>query len=165
MKFLGWLYDLSLSAWIRESDWGHPIMLCFHAIGMAMVVGVVTTLAIRVALDWPKGLTVESFTGLLRLARWGFLINLASGVVLFVANAPSLTLNFTFQLKIVLIIAGGIAVWALWRMLIGTPEKPAPQTGVFTPQAKLLSWLILLFWLGAIVSGRYIAYTLQKVFV
>src|SRR5712675_533939 len=40
MEFLAWLEQTDASVWLRESDWGHPIILCFHAVGMGMVVGI-----------------------------------------------------------------------------------------------------------------------------
>lgn len=164
MKFLGWMYEFAISAWIRESDWGHPLMLCFHALGMAVVVGVVVVLSLRVASGWPKGLTPESFDGLLRLAQIGFLVNFASGLILFIANGPSLTLNWTFQLKIALIVAGGLSVLLMWRMIKG-PAGLAIAQGAVPMSARIVAALTIAFWLAAIVAGRYIAYTLQKVFV
>ena len=40
MNVLAWLEQTEFSTWLRESDWGYPIVLCFHAVGMGMVVGV-----------------------------------------------------------------------------------------------------------------------------
>ena len=37
MEFLAWLEQTELSLWLRESDWGHPIVLCFHAVGMGLI--------------------------------------------------------------------------------------------------------------------------------
>ncbi len=164
MKFLGWMYELPISYWIRESTWGHPIMLCFHAIGMAVVVGIVVMLAIRVATGWPKGLTAGSFEPLLRLAQIGFVMNFLSGLILFMANAPSLTLNWTFQIKIVLIILGAVLVWWQSRVLIGTPEKPGSEAVISVP-TRIIAALTIVCWIAAVVAGRYIAYTLQKVFL
>ena len=48
MEFLAWLEQTQLSLWLRESDWGHPIVLCFHAVGMGIVVGVSLMFSARV---------------------------------------------------------------------------------------------------------------------
>lgn len=162
MDVLRWLYELRLSYWVRESLWGHPAMLCFHALGMALVVGIVLVLSIRVLTGWPKEISPAAFDGLLRVARWGFFANFVSGFILFISNAPSLTLNWTFQAKIALIAAGGVSVLALWRMVGASPEE-ALAGGALPAKARGVAALNILFWLGAIVFGRYIAYTLQFV--
>jgi len=164
MALLAWLYETEISHWIRESVWGHPMLLCFHALGMAAVVGVVLVLSIRVAFGWPGSIAPQSFSGLLRVARWGFLANLASGVFLYMSNAPSLSLNWTFQSKIALIAAGGISILVLWRMVENTPASGGPDQAI-TVQTRVAAVLTIGFWLGAIVAGRYIAYTLKHVSV
>ena len=42
-----WLEYSMLSTWVGESLWGYPIMLSFHVIGLAIVVGIFTILNFR----------------------------------------------------------------------------------------------------------------------
>ncbi len=165
MPLLAWLYETNISHWIRESVWGHPILLCLHALGMAAVVGVVLVLSIRVAFGWPRSIAPASYGGLLQGARWGFLANLASGVLLYMSNAPSLTLNWTFQAKIALIVAGGISILVVWRMVTASPPAADGTAQAVTIQARTAAVLTIIFWLAAILAGRYIAYTLKYVSV
>ena len=160
MGFLIWLEGLATSAWIQQSVWAYPILLCLHAVGMAVVVGVVLMLSLRVTTGWPKGLSVASFSGLLNLAWAGFVVNAVSGLLIFMSNASNLAANWTFQLKLILIVAGGLSVWFLWRTNAAVRDDPGG--GVITGTARLAAVVAAIFWIGAIVSGRFIAYTLQQ---
>ena len=159
MEFLSALEASPLGVLVVESVWLHPIMLCFHALGMAVVAGVVIVLDLRV-LGYAKGLSLARFQRLLNIAWVGFAVNAVSGLVIFTGNGTRLINNWTFLLKMVLIVLGGLSVWALWRTLRQAPEQMAPG-GVASGRAKVLAAASLLFWIGAIVAGRYIAYTLQ----
>ena len=60
MELLAWLEQTELSLWLRESDWGHPIVLCFHAVGMALVVGISLMFSARV-LGYSKDFPLAAF--------------------------------------------------------------------------------------------------------
>ena len=82
MEFLAWLEQTDSSVWLRESDWGHPIILCFHAVGMGMVVGISLMYSARI-LGYAKDFPISAFDRLFGLAWLGFAMNAASGVLLF----------------------------------------------------------------------------------
>jgi hypothetical protein len=48
MELLTWLEQTDFSTWLRESDWGYPVLLCVHAVGMGMVVGITWMYAARI---------------------------------------------------------------------------------------------------------------------
>ena len=65
--------------------------------------------------------------------------------------------SYTFRIKILLIILGGINAALLSRRVFrdtGTGQAPAPTTGT-----KWIAATSLVFWFGAIIAGRLIAYT------
>lgn len=131
------------------------LLLSAHSVGMAVVVGVIMVLAIRV-LGFPRNMPVSIFHRALTLAWWGFALNAASGVWLFFTNGQQLLVLWTFQIKMALIAAGGLSVWVMWRIAKHHPAKGYS----FSVREKGLAALSLLFWVGAITAGRYIAYTL-----
>jgi hypothetical protein len=146
----GW----ALSTWVRESNYGYYIMLNGHAIGMALVVGVVLMLDLRV-LGFASELPLSLFDRLLTVGWVGFALNFASGFVLFAAQGPRYLANLPFLIKIVLIVLGGFAMWALGRMLrTSEPKLALPSSG------RTFAAFSILFWVGAIAAGRLIAYTL-----
>ena len=160
MNFLAWLEAFGISRWAQESTWGSPILLCFHAIGMALVVGFIFAVCLRV-LGYPKGASIEAYGSLRKLAWIGFFVNAASGTLIFMSNATRLITNWTFDLKLVLIVIGGFSVWLLYRVLNTERSTIESQDANWSTKAKVIASVTALFWIAAITSGRYIAYTLE----
>jgi hypothetical protein len=83
------------------------------------------------------------------------------------AYAHVLATNWTFQLKMLCILAGGISIWLLGRSLVqaqGAAVGRARTAGdiEFSSNARWLAVASMLFWLGAIATGRLIAYTVPE---
>ena len=151
MEFLTWLEGTDLALWVRESDWGYPMVLSSHAVGMAIVVGVVTMIDIRV-LGFARKIPISSFKSLFNLTWAGFAINFTSGCLLFSADANKFFNSTTFRIKIILIILGMLSVWRLLRAV------SASDTGDASTKARVIAALSLLCWFGAITAGRLTAY-------
>ena len=151
MEFLTWLENSGVGIWIRESLWGYPIVLSSHAVGMAVVVGMVTMIDIRV-LGFASKIPISSFNSLFNLTWAGFALNFVSGCLLFTGDPVKFYLSNPFRIKISLIILGMISVWLLLRAVKDTDTGPASS------KARYIAILSLLFWFGAITAGRLTAY-------
>lgn len=159
MEFLKWLENTGIGHLMKTDPFFSPLVLCAHSVGLAGVVGMVYMLSLRV-LGYPKGIPISVFERMFPLAWAAFILNAISGVLLFIGQATHLISNWTFWLKLILIAAGGVSLWALWNALMGGPERTTPQ-GVVTPRGRVLAVVCLVFWSGAIISGRFIAFTLE----
>lgn len=162
MTFLEGLTATPLSMWVLESSWGYYGLLSVHAIGMAGIVGSTFMLCLRV-LGYARGVRVSDLARLRSLALWSFVANFVSGAIIYCSNAVQLTQNFTFQVKIISIVLGGIALGILWRMIQKSAGKDDPDYA-FGIAIKVVAVATLLFWTIAIIFGREIAYTLEPVF-
>ena len=151
MEFLAWLEGSALALWIRESLWGYPIVLSSHAVGMAIVVGMVSMIDIRV-LGFARKIPISSFKSLFNLTWAGFAVNFTSGCMLFSGDAIKFFNSTPFRIKIILIILGMISVWMLLR------EVKGMDTGVSSTKARIIAAVSLLCWFGAITAGRLTAY-------
>jgi hypothetical protein len=164
MEFLARLEETELSLWLRESDWGHPIVLCFHAVGMGLVVGISLMFCARV-LGYSKSFPLAGFDKLFGLAWFGFAMNAVSGVLLFIGEPRRLLLTPAFLIKMILIIFAGFSLWILARTLQNA-EHPAGanvvslREDVASRSAKIAAIFPIVLWLGAIISGRLIGYTI-----
>lgn len=156
MAFLEWLQTTALGTMVAESLWGYPFFETLHTIGMAMLVGTLGLINLRV-LGYKAELPVLGTRDLLPLAWLGFTINLISGVALFTSDAVYFWSKYTFRIKLVLILLGGINAFILGRTVFREAQAHA---GTFTATAgvKWVAASSLLFWLGAIIAGRLIAY-------
>jgi hypothetical protein len=113
---LEWLEMLPISEWVATSDWGYPILLSIHTMGLAIVVGILVMLDARV-LGAAKSIPLGVFERLVPLAWAGFFLNLVSGVLLFMSMAPRLAINWPFLSKLAAIILAGLVSWLLWKSL------------------------------------------------
>lgn len=157
MAFLEWLQSSWLGTMVAESLWGYPAFETVHAIGMALLIGSLGLINLRV-LGYKRELPILGMRELLPLAWLGFTLNAASGIALFTSDAVYFFSSYTFRIKMVLIILGGINAALLSRNVFR--EAAAGGPGV-TPTAglKAIAASSLVFWFGAVIAGRLIAYT------
>ena len=150
IAFLEWLENTPLGLWVSESQWGYPIVLSAHAVGMAILVGVALMFSFR-ALGWAKSVPITSLSNYMKIAQAGFVINLVSGVALFCGSAVKQWDSWPFRIKIILIFIG---LWLTTQLY----EKCLRGDGTISQKHKTLAALAIFAWLGALIWGRLIAY-------
>tara|TARA_B100001059_G_scaffold217701_1_gene237221 strand:- start:3671 stop:4144 length:474 start_codon:yes stop_codon:yes gene_type:complete len=152
-----WLEYSILSVWVGESLWGYPIMLSFHVVGLAIVVGIFTILNFRL-LGFFGTVEYSGFLDLYKIAWVGLLVNVSSGFALFSSQATFFITSIPFITKISAIVLGSIIAYFIQIELRSNAngwdhneEQPARK------HVYLASFSLLL-WLTAIFGGRLIAY-------
>ena len=155
MEVLAALKASAFCQWVLADPYAVQLLLCAHSVGMGVVVGIVLVLNVRV-LGYARNMPIGIFHQALTIAWWGFILNALSGVVLFATNGPNLITLWTFQWKMIFILAGGLSVWLLWR----TAKNHGEAGHQFSTNEKIIAGVSALFWLTAIAFGRYIAYTI-----
>ncbi len=168
MEFFAWLQDLPVSEWVQTSDYGFPLLLAAHSIGLAGVVGILVILNLRI-LGYAEGIPIAALSRLMLVAWLGFIINALSGFLLFMANATRLVTNWAFIVKMSAVLLGGILTWMLWRTLQRRGEKivvesakaAGPMTYTITRSAQIVARISLGVWFAAILFGRIIAYVMD----
>jgi hypothetical protein len=156
MGFLEWLQGTPFGLWVGESLWAYPLFETMHTIGMAMLVGSLGLINLRV-LGYKPELPIMGTQRLLPLAWLGFTVNLVSGASLFASDAVYFWESYTFRIKLVLIILGGINAALLGARVFKEAPAGAPPV-VPTNGVKWIAATSLVFWFGAICAGRLIAY-------
>jgi hypothetical protein len=159
LSLLSSLEELPLSEWVATSDWGYPIMLSIHSVGMAAVVGLILMLDFRV-LGLATRIPVMTFRKFMPYAWIGFVLNLISGLLLFASTATRLISNWPFILKMISIVLGGVMTLLLWRELNSAVNESASELTI-SRNAKWIAFGSLTLWIAAIVFGRLIAYILD----
>ena len=156
MDFLIWLENTALGLWVAQSIWGYPIVLSSHAVGMAIVVGTVVMISLRL-LGFARDMPITSFNNLSVVAGAGVLLNVLSGLALFSGDPTKFFYHPVFWIKILLIILGVLSVW--WALRIARLTRDVSTGKLEVPvDAKVFAFLSLVFWPGAIIAGRLIAY-------
>lgn len=157
MPFLLWLQDSAVARYVQEDPYGYPIILTCHAIGMALLTGIVLMVNFRV-LGVAKRVPLSFMRTLLKVSLVGFIINLISGILLFVSDAEKFFNNTPFRIKIVLLILGGILLVVLMRQVLNQGEATGVPATEESTQGRVVAALAVCVWLGVIVSGRLMAY-------
>jgi hypothetical protein len=155
MAFLEWLQGTWVGVLVAESLWGYPLLETIHTIGMAMLVGALGLINLRV-LGYKPDLPLIGTRELLPLAWTGFTLNAISGSLLFTSDAVYFFESYTFRIKIALIVLGGINAALLGRRIF-REAAGASQVAV-DAGTKWIAASSLVFWIAAVCAGRLIAY-------
>jgi len=156
MAFLEWLEYSALADWVGTSAWGYPILLTSHSIGLAIIVGILFVLNMRL-LGFFSDITIVGLSSLLKLAWSGFLINLVSGTALFISQATFFATHIAFLIKITAIILALVNA-AFIQSLIKQQGQHWDSAGATPGRVKVLALVSLALWVTAIIAGRLIAY-------
>ena len=134
---------------IAEHPWAYPALEVVHIVGIALLLGNLVLLELRV---WGAAATLNLRAlarPTLALSVAGFGLVALSGLTMFAANPAELLANRLFVVKLGLIsLAGCNAAWFHGRGGLDRPDALARAQTV----------LSLGLWLGAIICGRFIAY-------
>ena len=152
---LAWLEGSAPAVWTRESTsiWGYPTILTLHTLGLGILVGANSLVDLRL-LGFAPRIQVAWLRSLFPVMWWAFALNAVTGFLLFLSDAAHRAGQRVFQVKLVLVILA-LAVTLVVRRFIGRSDERTANTDT---GGKVLAWLSLLLWTGAIVAGRLTAY-------
>jgi hypothetical protein len=156
LDFLTKIEELGFCQWVREADslFAFPGILLLHTIGMGLVVGINAVIDFRI-LGFAPGVRLQSLRRFFPTMWVGFWINALTGTILLAVNATKLLANPDFYVKLAFIALAVINVFMLKKEALGSD---IPETTAASMKAKILAITSMLFWLGAIISGRLLAY-------
>jgi len=157
MAFLEWLQGTWVGLLVAESLWGYPLLETIHSLGMAMLIGSLGLINLRV-LGVKRDLPMLGMRQLLPLAWLGFTLNAISGTLLFTSDAVYFFESYTFRIKMVLIVLGGLNA-ALLGQRVFREAAAGAAPALPTAGTKWIAATSLVFWFGAVIAGRLIAYT------
>ena len=156
MDFLVSLEQSRFSVWVRESGslLAFPTILLLHTYGMAVLVGIVVVIDLRI-LGFAPALPLAPLEKFLLMLWVAFWINAVTGTILLLADATTKMTNPDFLVKMVFIALGVIVQRMIEKRVFQkeqTADRPSPAN------ARMLAVASLICWLGAITAGRLLAY-------
>ena len=143
--------------WVRESPsiWAFTTILSLHAMGLAIIVGINTIVALRLLGNVPS-IPVASLRKLYPWMYVGFTINAFSGLSLLAANLSNDIHNWMFLTKLSLI---ALAMINLELTKAKVFDDPLVVNGTGVPAtAKRFAIASLVLWSLAICAGRLSEY-------
>jgi len=156
MEFLRLIEQSSFSQWVTGSSsvLAFPSILLLHTIGMGVVVGISAGVDLRI-LGLAPAMPLAPMERFFPLLWIGFWVNAVTGVILLAADATTKATNPDFYVKMAFITLAVINQQIMRNRVFRDPfidKRP------LTSAAKILALTSIIFWLGAITSGRLLAY-------
>jgi len=156
------LEALAVADYVRSATWAYPILETFHMFGLGLVFGGMFVFDVRL-LGLHRSLSLVTLANHILPWVWlGFLINMISGILLFVSDAVTFGLNLAFQIKVVLLGVTGLSV--LWFQRRVYPhlkdwDRNDDDRNVAPPRSvRTLALVSIVMWMAIITAGRMIAY-------
>jgi hypothetical protein len=151
-----WLESTALAEWVRTSLVGYPFVLTVHSIGMAIMVGSVSVVDLRL-IGWFKRIPYTALDNMVRVAWYGLAVNVMTGAAIFTSQAVVYSTSPVFLFKMLMVLSGSITAAYLQPIL--RREAPGWASGAPVPQGvKTIAAASLAIWLLAIITGRFTAY-------
>ncbi len=154
------LEDTAVGVAVRESSFLFPTIETVHVLSLVSVVGAIAMLDLRILGLQFKGTAVTAWSAKVLPWVWAsFGFAVLSGLLLFVSSATRYYVNLPFQLKVLLLVLAGVNMLLLhfgeYRNIGHWDRGTAPT------RAKIAAGLSLAFWVGVVVFGRWIGFTLR----
>ena len=151
-----------ISRWLRESQsiFGFYFILLFHTIGMALVVGANAVVDLRI-LGIASDIPLQPLKRLFAIMWTGLGINVATGLLLLIAYPTKALTNPDFYVKLSFI---GLAVFTMYRMNVRVFGDASLSEAAMVAKGKIMAMWSLVFWVGAVGSGRLLSETARYFF-
>ncbi len=160
MNLLHWLQDTGLATAIREGDTLFPWIECAHVLAITFVVGSIAAVDLRLLGIASLDRRFSRLNAEIVPLTWvAFAIALVSGSLLFSSKAVQYAGNLSFELKMALLLLAGLNMTVF--QLLTFRGVSAWDIGPTTPlAAKLAGAISLALWLGIVICGRTIGFTM-----
>jgi hypothetical protein len=136
--------------WLRFSRWGYAAVNTTHVFGIALLVGAILPLDLRLIGLW-RSVALEPLARVLvPVAATGLVLAITTGAFLFITRASEYAAIDLFLVKAALIGAGVVHALSLH---LGSGLQNASEARLRTAGAASLS-----IWLAALLCGRLLAF-------
>jgi hypothetical protein len=156
-EYLDWLEQSSWAAAIRQSLWMYPALEIVHILGIVLLVGSAFSFDLRL-LGSHANLSLAGMSHLLlSWARYGLILIIPSGLLLFITNAAALGMDPTFWLKMMLLIVAGLNALVFHKISFAklADLETAPQ---LPWRIRIHALISVMVWVVVIACGRLLAY-------
>jgi len=155
-----WLEESPLAVSITESDWAFPAIETIHVIALALVIGTVCVVDLRL-LGWASvKLSYRQLAHEVLPWTWAaFCLSVVSGCLMFITQAVEYYENNAFRIKMLLLLLAGINM--LIFEFVTARGAAAWDRGQPVPwRGKAAAALSLTLWVSIVFFGRRIGFTM-----
>lgn len=149
---------MALARELRDSVWAYPLVNAGHVAGVALLVGAIVPLDLRLLGLWPSVPLAPLWQVLTRTAAAGLLLAIGCGLLLFTAQATDYAASRLFIAKMAVV---GVATANALLLRLALPDedlRPGAASRRLPSGVRLAGGISLFSWLAALVLGRLIGY-------
>ena len=152
------LETTALATGLRNSVWSYPLVNAAHILGVALLVGSIVPLDLRLLGAWRSVPLAPLWNILTRTAGAGFLLAVIFGMLLFITRATEYIASNLFLAKMAVVIIGTANVMAL-RIPPPSDASEITSAHAMPPlRLRLAAGVSLTAWLTAMTLGRLVGY-------
>lgn len=146
------LEGTGLAQALRGSRWGYAAVNATHILGLALLIGAIVPLNLRLLGLWPDSPRATLARVLVPVAAAGLALAVLAGLLLFSVRAGVYAQNPFLQAKLLLVVVGTLsALWLHW-------SHGLRLEGAGRGRLAAHAVVSLACWLGALACGRLIAF-------
>jgi hypothetical protein len=159
-----WLNETPLSVYLRESELAFPLTEAIHLLGLAISVGTILWVDLRLmGLTLRRERVSEVVSRLEPWAIFGFIVMFISGLMLFLSKPENYYTTTPFRIKILLLPLAGLNVLFFHKKIYPSVAQ-WDQEAVIPWQGRLVGFTSAMLWAVIIVLGRWTAYFADELF-
>ena len=140
------------ATFLRFSRWSYAAVNTAHVLGIALLVGSIVPLDLRLLGAWQGTDRRSLIRVLVPVAAFGLALAIAAGALLFSVRAADYAALLPFRIKLALILAGTLSALTLHAVHGRSLATASPA------RLRLAALLSITCWLGALILGRLVAF-------
>ena len=133
--------------------WAMPTVLTLHTTGMAVLVGASWVLDLRL-LGINRNVPLSAYRWVFRAVAIGLIVNLFTGVLLFMKNATTWGTALPFLAKMAFVVASAATILPIRTYVLNSGAGPTE----ISDRARMLAIASIVAWTAAVTAGRLLAY-------
>ncbi|MDB5499828.1 MAG: hypothetical protein JWP28_3859 [Phenylobacterium sp.] len=159
-----WIEATAPARAIAQSTWMFPVAETVHVIAIALVVGSIAVLDLRLlGVSWKSRPVTDVARDVLPVTWACFGVAAIAGSLMFISAAVKYATDLPFQLKMLLLLFAGANMLIFHHFTYSGVENwdhnaPSPRA------AKVAAALSLMFWIAVVTCGRMVSFTTQNDF-
>jgi hypothetical protein len=154
MQGLAWIEQTPLSAYVREDFYAYFVLLIFHALGMAFLVGAGLAVCLRM-LGVASAAPLQRFAGFFPVMWFGAALAIPSGILLLIGYPAKALTNWIFPVKLACLAAAAWLVWQSTREAFPLASRGEPVP----PRDRWMAVAAIVLWLAGVAGGKLLLYT------
>ena len=133
--------------------WAMPTVLTLHTTGMAVLVGASWVLDMRL-LGVNRNVPLIAYRWVFRAVAIGLIVNLITGVLLFMKNATGWGTALPFFMKMLFVVASAATILPIRKYVLNSGAGNQEVAS----NVRLLAIASIVAWSAAVTAGRLLAY-------